>query len=539
MARQTPTVASLAMSIDRAAAEPLNRQLYTQVREVILAGRLAPGALLPSTRSLMRELGLSRTTVVAAFEQLHSEGYIEGRVGAGTYVASVLPESLLEADRRPDAAAPPRHAAPRVSRRAEGLARVARPRLHGERAPLRAFRPGVPDTDRFPFDVWSRLYARFWRRPPRDLLSASYPAGYPPLRAAIADYLRSVRALACRDHNVIVMPGALNAVDLVARTLLDPGDRVWVEEPGYPSARAPVAAAGAEQVPVRVDIEGIDVARGAALAPDARLAMVTPSRQFPLGHTLSLARRLALLDWAKSADAWLLEDDYDAEYRYSGHPVASLQGLDDSGRVIYVGTFSKVLFPALRIAYLVVPDSLVDAFVGVRAALDDQPSIAIQPPLTEFIESGQFASHVRRMRGLYAERQALLLDALARHLGERLLVGPEPAGMHLLARLPRPANDARDQRLSARAAAAGVAAPPLSAFYVGDRAAQGLLLGYAGFEAEEMEMAAGRLAEVFREDEAATGGPRGDGRHDPAPPGVADGAGPRLDPATGGRAGGG
>jgi GntR family transcriptional regulator/MocR family aminotransferase len=491
------------LGLERASRVPLYRQLYEGLREAILSGRLRPGVRLPSTRVLAKDLGASRNTVLAAFGQLLAEGYLEGRVGAGTTVARTLPETLLRA--RPETAWTARPGRrPRLSRRG-ALLLGARGGLAGGAITAHPFRPGLPGLDAFPFELWTRLVARRWRRVPRQLLDYGDPAGYGPLREAIATYLGEARAVRCEASQVIVVTGAQQAVDLAARVLLDPGDTAWVEDPGYQGARGALVAAGIRLAPVPVDAEGLDVGRGARDAPGARLVYVTPSHQYPLGVTMSLQRRLALLEWASASGAWILEDDYDSEYRYAGRPLAALQGLDAAGRVIYAGTFSKVLFPALRLGYLVVPPDLVDAFVAARALADRHSPSVTQAALADFIDGGHFARHVRRTRALYAERQAALVGAARRALGGLLEVAPAEAGMHLMGWLP----ESVDDRAATRAALAHeVDAPPLSAYRArparrGERG--GLMLGYAAYTPREIDEACGRLGAALR-----TAG-RGDG----------------------------
>jgi GntR family transcriptional regulator/MocR family aminotransferase len=509
----------VALALDRTLApgaeRALNRQLYGRIRELVLGGRLAPGARLPATRALAEELGCSRNTVVAAFEQLLSEGYLEGRHGSGTYVSRVLPEELLAVGRRAPgprvlaerAAGPARPG--RLSKRGRRLAELR----HGQRAGVRAFTPGIPEVGLFPFGVWGRLIGRAWRQPSAELTRHGDPAGSRPLREAIAHYLGGVRALRCDWTQVVITSGAQQGLDLAARLLLDPGDRVWIEEPGYPGLRGPLLAAGAGLVPLGVDAAGLSVAEGLKRAPDARLAVVTPSHQYPLGVTMSLARRLELLDWARATGAWIVEDDYDSEFRYAGRPLAALQGLeaDRAGgrRVIYVGTFSKILFASLRLGYLVVPPELVEPFGRARAALDDHPSALAQPALTAFIEEGHFAAHVRRMRVLYAARRACLLEAAERHLAGLLEIEPDAAGLHVLARLsPDLAARLSDTAAEARAAAAGLVTPALASYFLGrapahggssDRAGggQGLLLGYAAVAEAEIESGIATLARAL------------------------------------------
>ncbi len=478
------------LSLDPASATPLYRQLYFAIREAILAGRLHPGTRLPATRALARDHGLSRNTVVSAYEQLRAEGYLDGRVGAGSFVSAVLPEALLHA-RQPQAETPAgRDSRPALSARGARLAALR----ELARSPPRAFSPGVPELASFPFDDWARLLARRWRNPPRSFLVGGDPSGYRPLREALAVYLGAARAVSCDPDQILIVSGAQQAVDLAARALLDPGDSVWMEEPGFGGTRGALLAAGAKLVPVPVDDEGIDVQQGRRMAPGARMACVSPSHQYPLGVTMTLRRRLELLDWARAADAFVLEDDYDSEYRYAGRPLAAMQGLDDAGRILYIGSFSKVMFPGLRIGYMVVPPGLVEAFRAIRALVDSHPSSVAQAALGDFIAEGYLAAHIRRMRALYAERQAILLDTLQALPAGLLRVAPHDAGMHLVGLLP---DDYDDTALSRRAAALGITVPALSAFYRGGTVKRGLLLGYAGVGEPEIRAGAARLARAL------------------------------------------
>ncbi len=445
------------LEIERRGAVPLHRQIYFAIRQAILNGALRPGVRLPATRGLARQLAVSRNTVMAAFEQLHAEGYVDGRVGAGSFVSHRLPAVVPGARARPGQASVRSIERPGPSARGASLAGLGR-----DRTRARAFSPGVPELEQFPFDDWARLLARRWRRPRRAFLVGGDPAGYRPLCQAIADYLASARAVACRPEQVIVVSGTQQALDLAARVLIDPGDPVWIEEPGYPPTRAVLVAAGARPVPVPVDDEGLSVVAGRRLEPGARLIAVSPSHQFPLGVTMSLQRRLELLEFARAAGGFVLEDDYDSEYRYAGRPLAALQGLDRDGRVIYVGTMSKVMFPGLRVGYMVVPEQLIDAFLAVRALVDAHPSSIAQAALVDFIGDGHLAAHIRRMRALYAERQGVLVGAVRERLGERLAVAPSAAGMHLVGWLA-PGSD--DRAIAQAAGEAGVEAPALSSYY--------------------------------------------------------------------------
>jgi len=507
MAKLTTALPLAAAALDSQSGLPLYRQLYDSLRRGILDGRLRPGARLPSTRELASVLSVSRNTVMNAFEQLLAEGYLEGHVGSGTFVTRSLPEDTLHARRgaaavaargpqgRRQAAATAATAPSALSRRGEGLARVQASSA-GAWGAARPFRPGTPALDEFPFEVWGRLAARHWRQPPAELLGYGDPAGHLPLREAIATYLGTARAVRCEPAQVIVTAGAQQALDLAARLLIDPGDHVWIEDPGYLGARAALSGAGARLVPVPVDEEGLDVSAGAARAPRARLVYVSPSHQYPLGVTMSLARRLQLLEWAERAGAWVLEDDYDSEYRYAGRPLAAMQGLDRGGRVIYLGTFSKVLFPALRLGYVVVPEGLAAAFANARGVLSRFSPSVDQAVLAEFIEEGHFARHIRRTRSLYAARQAALVEAVRRELDGLLEVAPDEAGIHLVGWL----KEGSDDRAASQAAARlGVDAQPLSAFTLEHKRRPGLLLGYAGYDERRLRDAARRLAAALKQ----------------------------------------
>ena len=490
------------LALDRASDEPLYRQLYFAIREAILDGRLRPGTRLPSTRSLASDLDVSRNTVVIAFDQLLAEGYVEGRTGAGTYVSATLPEDLLAARPGQSAArtaAPPANS--RLSERGRFLSGIRSPGLS---QPM-PFSPALPELARFPFDDWARLLARHWRYPKHEFLVGGDAAGYAPLRAAIAAYLGAARAVTCDAEQVLIVSGAQQALDLATRVLIDPGDEVWIEDPGYAGIRGALIASGAALVPVPLDAEGIDVAAGRRRAPRARLAIVTPSHQYPLGITMTLTRRLELLDWARGAEAFIIEDDYDSEYRYAGRPLAALQGLDGDGRVIYIGTFSKVMFPGLRMGYLVVPKDLVDAFRGLRQLIDSHPSSVAQAALADFIAEGYLAAHVRRMRALYAERQAAMVAELQKRLGDRFAVSPDESGMHLIGYL----DDAVDDVALSRAAAErGVVVSPLSRLYIDATPRRGLMLGYAGVAEPTMRRAVATLGRVFDDFFSRQSGPR-------------------------------
>lgn len=472
-------------------ATPLYRQLYEHLRLAILEGQLKKGTKLPSTRAMADELGVSRNTILTAYDQLAAEGYLEQAEGKGTFVTQFLPDAPFTAPNRMEQPVQRTH---RLSESAAGL--LAAPAMPVDAEMRRknfAFEGGTPALDAFPFELWAKLVSRHAHALHPGVMIYQDPAGYRPLREAIADHVIVARQVHCTPDQVIIVPGSQGALHLAARVLLNPGDQVWMEDPGYLGARTALMAAGASVVPVPVDDEGMMVGAGVARAPDARLAYVTPSHQFPLGMTLSLKRRLALLDWAQRANAYILEDDYDGEYRFDGRPLASLQGLDEHDSVIYIGTFSKVLFPALRLGYLIVPPALVDAFIAVRRSIDVNLPHLEQAVLAEFIAEGHFTRHIRRMRTLYAERRAMLLQA-AQDLPLELYA--PPTGMYLVGWLPPGVDD----RMIAQAAAnQGVSVLPISTLALEPLARGGLVLGYAAINQQEIEDGVRRLGMAMKD----------------------------------------
>ncbi|NJL04008.1 MAG: PLP-dependent aminotransferase family protein [Chloroflexaceae bacterium] len=472
---------------------PLHRQLCDRLREAILSGTLRAGTRLPGTRTLATELGISRNTVVNAFEQLLAEGYVTGKIGSGTYVACKLPDTLLQVGNVTD---PPKLNDPHgrnLSRRGRMVASayICEPHDHG---PPSAFRLGVPAVSEFPIALWSRLVARYWRQSPAELLSYGSSAGYYPLREAIASYVGPARGVRCTPQQVIIVSGSQQGVDLAARLLLDPGDSVWVETPGYRGARAALQGAGARPIPVPVDEQGLVVEVGQQREPYARLAYVSPSHQYPTGAVMSLPRRLQLLEWADQADAWVLEDDYDSEYRYSGRPISALQGLDRSERVIYIGTFSKVLLPTLRLGYLIVPPDMAGAFANARKIADIHSPLVDQAVLTDFINEGHFSHHLRRMRTLYAERQRVLLEAARQALDGVLTINHNETGMHVVAWLPAGVSD---QAVCEHLLLHGIYTRALSSDCLEPIPRGGLLLGYAALTPEQIWAGVQRMREVL------------------------------------------
>ena len=477
------------LAVDRSLELPLHRQLYELLRSYILGGRLAAGSSLPATRSLATHHGVGRNTVVAAYEQLLAEGYLEAGPGSGTWVAPMLQRA---AEQRGRAAAP---AAPRISRRGTVLASRPQPARQPSTINLH---PGFPDTASFPFAGWARLLARNAQRRTADLFDYYRFAGHPALREAIADYLRVARGVDCSPEQIVVVTGAQAGLDLVARIVTDEGDVAWMEEPGYLGARSALLGSGARLAPLRCHRQGWGLAD--AGLPPPRLIYVTPSCQWPLGLVMPMETRLNLLHVAEKYGAWIIEDDYDSEYRFRGHPVPAMQGLDDSGRVIYVGTFGKTLFQSLRLGFLVVPTALADTFNRAVSVTGQFAPLLLQVTLADFIRQGHFASHLKRMRRLYARRQERFVELCRQQLGPWMTVDANDSGIQLLGRFTRPLDD---QAVAAAALAHGVDVQPVSINYHHDVPGHGLLLGYAGLDERQTVAAIAALQAAFRSLDAA------------------------------------
>ncbi len=454
-----------------------SRWLYEALRKQILQGGLRPGARLPATRDLARQYGLARGTIVNAFEQLKSEGYIEGSVGSGTHVSRILPDDLLQL---PQEHGPEPRAAGKPHRISDYAQRV---HLFSnfELRPSRAFRPNLPAIDLFPTTLWAQVSARRLRRVSAHLLLGCGPMGYPPLREAVAAYLAASRGVKCLPDQVAIISGVQEALDLSARLLVNHGDRVCMEDPGYPGAAIAFKARGAKVSGIRVDDEGMEVPH--ARMRGARLVYVTPGHQFPLGVTMSLARRLQLLEWAGKCGALILEDDYDGEYRYTGRPVPSLQGLDSRGLVLFTGSFSKVLFPSLRLGYLVVPLDLVDCVAATLSVTSRHAPLLEQAVLCDFITEGHFGRHLRRMREVYAERLSVLIECAQRSLAGLLEISGVEAGLQTAGWL-RSGLDG--ESVAAAAARRGVEVTPLSRYSQGSLPREGLQLGFAAVDSKEI-----------------------------------------------------
>lgn len=465
----------------------LAEQLYAELRGLILSGKLAPGVRLPSTRQMALDRSLGRNTVIDAYDRLAGEGYVESRTGSGSFVARTLPEQRLHALPL-ERARPVQASAMSLSRRAEAvLGEVAI--MEGD-----GFPPCVPDLSHFPFKDWQLAVSRAWRNLRQAEAAYGGPGGHAALRAAIAHHLQMTRQVRCSAAQVVVTNGAQHGLDLCARLLADVGDAVLVEDPGYPGARRMFRAANLELVPVPVDAEGMaPAARHWKRRP--RLLYITPSHQFPTGVVMSIARRRALLDAAAAHGSWIIEDDYDGEFRFSGRPIASLQGIDEAQRVIYLGTFSKALFPGLRLGYLVLPEAIAPRFALATAQLAFEGRLVTQGVLANFMREGQFAAHVRRMRLVYEARRDLFARVWRRELGDAAPLSGIDTGMHLVVALP----DGIDRQVSEAAAALGIAAQSLSSFYLGKPVRQGLVIGYGGVHEQAIRRHAKTLAQLVRE----------------------------------------
>lgn len=478
---------------DRSSPDTLQDQIYGFFRETIAEGRLKPGQRLPSTRGMARQTGLGRNTVAIAFDRLLAEGYVETRRGIGTVVAEELADLPMAPAPLPRPVPVDGGGLPEPSGRAR---RVEAMPVHDVAPGLMFLNPGFPAVDAFPFATWARLMGQFWRAEPAHLMGYQDPRGYLPLRAAISDYLRTARGIVAEPDRILVTSGSQQAVDLVVRALLEAGDRVCVEDPGYIGLKGAVTVSGATLTSAPVDENGLIVSTARATGAGTRLVIVTPTHHYPTGATLSLARRLELLQWATEDNVWVLEDDYDSEFRYEGRPLSALHSLDPDGRVIYAGTFSKILAPAIRLGYLVAPSRLIPLLRRLRAHVDRHPPIDSQAVLARFIEEGHFGGHVRRMRLMYRERRDAMMAALRAALGSLIPLDLPSTGMHLTLVLPP---TLPDTEVSQRARAIGLSCPPLSAYCQMEPRRNGLLLGFAGVAPTLTRGIAERLALVIAE----------------------------------------
>jgi len=480
------TVSSFELTLKgRPRPRALTQWLYGELRSAILEGRLAAGARLPSSRDFARQYGLSRGTVVSVLERLQAEGYVTSRVGFGTWV------NRVEAHRPARQAA----ATPGYIRRIVSTYKPPQPWLDRAFAEAtRPFRIGHPAIDEFPAEIWGRIAAgrarqfRSWLRKEADR------RGYRPLRDAMAEYLSTSRGVRCTAEQIVIVSGIQQALDLLARLLLKKGDPIWMEDPGYFGARIALDNAGARLIPVRVDEEGLSVSAGMKICPDAKGAYVTPAHQFPLGVTMSLERRMALLNWASRAGAFVIEDDYDSEYRFEGPPVPALQSLDRHSSVIFIGSFSKTLFPALRVGYVVLPVPLTDFFTGVRYRTEFRNSSFDQAVLCDFIADGHLARHLRRMRNLYAERLAMLREGARQHLDGLLEISNVRAGLYTIGYLRNAMSSRQAERL---AESQGVEVLAVDRCTLRCPDPKALLLGFGGFNEQAIRQGLVRLAKAL------------------------------------------
>ncbi len=479
------------IAVNRKAPKALHRQIYDAYRAAIVDGSLRPGQRIPSTRVLASEIRVSRFPVLNAYAQLLAEGYLESRVGSGTVIASSLPDQLTSSRPARSTHAPTPSGPRPVARRCSILTRVVRfPWMQS----WGAFRVGQVAFDQFPLQVWSNLVARRCRTMDAHAFHYGDQMGSMALRETIANYLKAARSLRCEAEQVMIVGGSQQALEIAARVLLDPGNSVWVEQPGYHLARDVFALTGCHPVAVPVDEEGLDVAAGIRQCRKARAAFVTPSHQFPLGVTMSASRRLQLVDWAQNSGSWIIEDDYDSEFRYESLPIASLQGLDSNSRVIYIGTFSKALFPALRVGYIVIPSDLVERFNAIRRVMDLSSPRFYQEVLSDFIREGHFARHIRRMRVHYGELRSALVASLSKELGLLVEVLGDEAGMHVAVALQ---SGTRDLEIAERAARRNLSLWPLSPSYMGEASRQGFILGFGGTSLPEIPHAVRKLRDLL------------------------------------------
>jgi GntR family transcriptional regulator/MocR family aminotransferase len=479
----------IALSVQPTASEPLHRQVYEGLRLAILNGVLRPGERLPATRSLAEHLAVARATVAQAYDQLATEGYIVGRRGAGTFVAHDLPQVTRG------------RTAPRgrVLRLSAWGARIARASADGQppvqEPPVYDLRPHRVAADLFPWEAWNSAVDRALRER-ADLLSPPPPRGHPRLQAAIAAHIAAHRTVDCAPDEIVIVNGAQQGLNLLVQLLLEPGDRVAVEDPGYPAARVALEARGLEVVRIPVDADGMSVQALKEAGP-VRLIHLTPTHQEPTGTTLSLARRLALLELADRMDAVLVEDDYDSEFRYEGRPIESLKGLDRTGRVVYVGTFSKSVLAGLRLGFLVLPPTLVEPFAAAKRLWDSGTGMMEQLALAAFMESGEFERHIRRTRRVYRARRDALVGALTREFGSDIAIGARHGGLNLLVHFRR---DDGESTIVQKAAAAGVALRAASEFYAVPPAQPTFLMGFAAMTDGEIADAVHALASALHTD---------------------------------------
>jgi len=470
--------------------EPLHIQIARQIKAAVLAGKLPPQSRIPSSRMLADELGVSRNTVVTALDQLKAEGYLDSVPGSGVRVADMRAPDLARAER--GAAKPPPFAHRLAGRWRKALADHPGPSMEA----LGPFRAGVPDTDLFPHELWGRMLRRASRHRDREMAGYAHISGLPRFREVLCQHLVEARGVAAEPEQIIVTSSARGALSLIAEALLEAGDDVWIEEPGFRSAKAVFAAAGGVLRAVPVDASGLDLA-AAPQGSIPRLIYTTPSHQYPTGALMSLTRRLDLLGLASRHNAYVLEDDYDSEFQFTGRPIASLQGLDRTGCVLYLGTFAKSLLPSLRVGFVVAPPGLVDGLSRVHRQTGQLVPPVIQLALADFLDSGDYRAHVRRARGIYAERLATFIEAIPRHSGGQLVAAPRDGGLQTVVTAADPLLD--DEALAAHLASAGIQSQALSQLHLtpGQAVHKGVLMGFAAWGQDEANRAFRRLATLY------------------------------------------
>lgn len=472
--------------LDRGSPHSLYKQVYNTLRSSILEGHLESGSRIPSSRQLANELGVSRNTVVQAYDQLQAEDFLESGVGQGSYIKLQFSEQLTPVKKT-------NHLnRARVSKRGQAMLDAYTPETPAGSPP--PFVSGIPALDSFPFKAWQRAMQRAARVITSGDMNYGPTAGYYPLRKSLASYLAVARGVRCTPEQIIMVNGVQPGLDLIARLLTDPGDGVWIEDPGHFGARSAFTAAQNTLMPAPVDQEGLRISPAMQQDDDARLVYVSPSHQSPTGVIMSLERRLQLLKWANEKNAWIIEDDYDSEFRYRGQPLAALQGLVENAPVLYMGTFSKTFVPSIRMAYLVVPEELVETFCHGRRTVDTHSPTPLQVAMHLFIEEGHMTSHIRRMRNLYAERQRLFLEAAEKYFGNTILFHPSDSGMHLVGDV----GQQNDRLLSKAAHEAGFVVTALSDYFIGKADRRGLIFGYTCVRNEEMDKKVKQLAKVLR-----------------------------------------
>lgn len=487
--------AEIVFEFDRNSDVPLHRQLYNYLRARIHDGTLSSGIDLPPSREIAARLSCSRNTILHAFDLLIAEGYVIAKRGSSTKVAHDLPIVPSKSKSNKKSKVKEKAGDLRVSDFARNLNRET---IH-DGGYLSIFNPGRPDFRHFPFDVWSKLFSRVWRAPSNEILDGKDPAGSIYLRSVLADFLRITRSIECTPEQIIITSGTANSLDILSRILINKGDKAWIEEPGFFRIRSCLERVEADIVPVKVDQTGMMVDEAIQAAPDARLAIVTPSHHFPFGGVMSAERRIKLIEWARENGSWIVEDDYNSEFRYAGPSLSALQSIDDSESVIYLGTFSKVIFPNLRLGYIIGPRALVSLIVRSRLFLDSYSSYQLQPVLAQFIEEGHMAKHIWRMRKIYKARQAAFLNSAKRNLSQYLDIKSNNAGFHVVGffdkSLETPNLDIKVEKIAAEA---GLGVQSLSSCYISGTSKQGLIIGYAGISEEESDDYTKKLARLIQ-----------------------------------------